>query len=76
MKRFEAEHFINTKPGNHLRFSQNDSEKIYLVIRILDFSFYLKITGINKCVMIKPPIKNPITATNDGSCRSLKPEIA
>jgi hypothetical protein len=26
--------------------------------------------------MINPPIKNPITAINEGSCKLLKPEIA
>lgn len=31
---------------------------------------------MNKNVISNPPIKNPITATNDGSCKSLKPEMA
>lgn len=29
-----------------------------------------------KCVMINPPMKKPITATKEGFCRLLNPEIA
>lgn len=32
--------------------------------------------GKIKCAIAKPPIKNPITATKEGNCKLLKPEIA
>ena len=38
--------------------------------------FYLNKIGIKRCVITKPPIKKPITATNDGNWKSLKPEMA
>lgn len=32
--------------------------------------------GIKKCVIAKPPIKNPTTAIREGICKSLKPLMA
>jgi hypothetical protein len=32
--------------------------------------------GNIKCVMISPPIKNPVTAIREGTCRFESPEMA
>ena len=38
--------------------------------------YIAKSKGSKRCVMTKPPTKNPATAIKDGSCKSLSPEIA
>ena len=48
----------------------------YVRMLVLDWFKYLKMNGKIKCVMSKPPMKNPITAIRDGSCKLDIPEMA
>src|SRR5690606_14242300 len=81
MESIKLKHFINPEPGNGLGFGhdnpkQGTNGKITYIFHLHFLIYRVRISGNKRWTMIKPPIKKPITAIKDGSCRLLRPLMA
>src|SRR5690606_31616118 len=75
MEGIEAEHFVDTEPGSGLGLVEDHPQKA-AHDRIEQILHNGKIKGNNRWTIIRPPIKKPMTAIREGSCRLLRPEMA
>src|SRR5690606_19302695 len=75
MEGIKLEHFVNAEPRGGLRLIE-DHPKEASQNHIEDILHSGKIKGNNRWTMISPPMKKPMTAKREGSCRLLRPEMA